>query len=96
MPSEVEVVLGARVVVVAAAWPTEKQAHVSPTPWMAWRAAGKGSPTTAGTSEASPKQPDQLMPIRVPGGTAAPALKGTAPTRTSGGLPGMASDATTL
>ncbi len=37
---------------------------------------GKVSPTTAGTSEASPKQPDQMIPIRVPGGTTAPGLRG--------------------
>jgi hypothetical protein len=42
------------VVVVGAGLPTEKQAQVSPTAWMAWRAAPKVRPTTAGTSDASP------------------------------------------
>ena len=36
------------------------------------------------------------MPTRVPGRTAAPGFKGTAPTRTSGSLPASHSDATTL
>ena len=84
------------VVVVAAGLPTEKHAQVRPTAWMACRAAPKVRPTTAGTSTASPKQPDQLMPTRVPGETATPGLTGTAPTRTSGGFPARASDATTL
>jgi hypothetical protein len=41
-------------VVAGGALPTEKQAQVRPAAWMAWRAAPKLSPTTTGTSAASP------------------------------------------
>ena len=59
-------------------------------------AAANVRPVTGGTVAVSPKQPDQVTPIGVPVVTVAPGLKGTAPTRTSGALPGIASDETTL
>jgi hypothetical protein len=94
--TEVEASLCGWVVVVVAGSPTEKQAQVRPTPWIACRAAEKDSPTTAGTSGVPASQPDQLIPSRVPGATVTPGCNGTAPTVTSGGLPGMASETTTL
>ena len=59
-------------------------------------AAANVRPVTAGTVAVSPKQPDQVTPIGVRVATVAPGFKGTAPTRTSGAVPGIASDETTL
>ena len=45
---------------------------------------------------AVPKQPDQVIPIRVPRGTPVPGARGTAPTSGAGGFPGIANESTTL